>query len=241
MLTDFQVILQDLQGRNTGKTWWLDQSHKRFAFLGTLPESEWQPADTLHQGSLASSLVRTTSTTQTQYELWFTHLSSPMYAWHPNSVNNEEARGLREGIEKREQAMLHTRSVVIGDFNMEPFSESMTTPEYMNAASCVTVAAQNSKAARHQTQIRYFFNPMWTLLGSWRSNRQPGSFYRNDVSASVQWHMIDQVLVRPDLIFSLQAGSPVILASAGKTPLTTPSGAIASISDHLPVLVTLDI
>lgn len=238
---DFQVILTDLQGRNTGKTWWLDQTHKRFAILSTLPQSEWDPEKTLHQGSLPSSLVRTTFGKRTQYEVWFTHLSSPTYSWHPNSLNNEEARDLRLGVEAREQEKLHKRSVVIGDFNMEPFSESMTTPEYMNATPCMTVAATNVKIARRKSEIRYFFNPMWTVLGSWQANRQPGSFYRDDASTSVNWHVIDQVIVRPELIGAIYAGTPMILASAGNTSLTTRDGAIAPISDHLPVLVALDI
>ena len=238
---DFQAILAALQARNTGKTWWLDQTHRRFAILSTLPQSEWDPEDTLHAGSFPSSLVRTTSGKPIQYEIWFTHLSTPAYSWHPNSLNNEEARDLRVGVETREQNKLHKRSVVIGDFNMEPFSQSMTTPQYMNATPCRTLAATNVKIARRKSEIRYFFNPMWTLLGSWQANRQPGSFYRNDATASVNWHVIDQVIVRPELIGAVYSGTPMILANAGMTPLTTREGAIASISDHLPVLVTLDI
>lgn len=238
---DFDSILADLQSRNTGKTWWLKRSFKRFAVLGTLSETEWQPDSLLDEGSLPSTLVRTTTGTPVNYELWFVHLPAPIFVWQPGAISAEAARLLRSGIEARENRLLHTRSIAIGDFNMEPFSEPMVTPAYLNASSCKTIAAKIFKAVGHGKQIRYFFNPMWPLLGTWKNNRQPGSFYQNDKSVSTHWHLIDQVLLRPDLVDVINDGTPVILSNAGSTPLTTSDGAIASVSDHLPVLVTLNI
>ena len=236
---DFPPILADLQSRNTQKTWWLMQVPKRFVFFGTLDANVWQPARGFANGSLASSLVRSP---QEAFEVWFVHGPAPIHVWNPTAILDDTARDLRESIEEREIAVTHTKTIAIGDFNMEPFNVAMVKPKGLNATPCKTIAASNYKQIRKGEKIQYFFNPMWELLGSWQANRQPGTFHtKNDRTSSFAWHLIDQVVVRPVLMNAIQPGTPVILTTAGSTPLTTAAGEIAAVSDHLPVLVSLDI
>lgn len=236
---DFHSILADLNSRSAPKTWWLISVQKRFVFLGTLAANVWQPAQGLAGGSLASSLVRSP---QDVFEIWFVHGPAPIHVWNPTAILDDTARDLRESIEKREDVVKHAKTVAIGDFNMEPFNVAMVKPKGLNATPCKTIAATSYKQIRKGEKIQYFFNPMWEHLGSWQADRQPGSFYaKNDRTSSFAWHLIDQVLVRPALITAVRSGTPTILTRAGGTPLTTASGEIAAVSDHLPVLVSLDI
>jgi len=91
---------------------------------------------------------------------------------------------------------------------------------------------------------RFFYNPMWTLLGD-RSNDSSGSYYY-DSGAPVNyfWNIFDQVLLRPELLARFVPERDIqILKSVNGTRLTNePDGRPnARISDHLPILLNLDL
>lgn len=85
-----------------------------------------------------------------------------------------------------------------------------------------------------------FYNPMWSLFGD---QVGPGASYYWDNAEpdNHHWYMLDQVLLRPSLMnrpYIVQ-----ILDTDGQHSLLTPEG-IASkehLSDHLPILFTLDV
>lgn len=241
---DVPAILQDLQRSTPQKRWWVKQPSgtKRFVLFGTVAEDTVDITQAEIARALPCSLTRVANgATPCLYDIWFVHLSSPMYAWHPQIKSHDEAQFLRQNIEDRELKLKPKGTVAIGDFNMEPFSESMVGTSSLNATPCRHVAKSNYKLLRPGENIPYFFNPMWEHLGSWSSNRQPGTFHRKENSIATQWHIIDHVLIRPSLIESLANQTPRILSQAGNFSLVSIQGEIGKISDHLPVLVTLKI
>ncbi len=91
--------------------------------------------------------------------------------------------------------------------------------------------------------VIFFYNPMWGKMGD-NSQGPPGTYYYNDSSyANLFWHTFDQVIMRPDLLEYFSDESLQVLDSIKGVSLVSPDGIPdTSIgSDHLPILVTLQI
>jgi len=84
---------------------------------------------------------------------------------------------------------------------------------------------------------------MWNLLGDVNSET-PGTFYYyNKEPVNLFWYMLDQVLIRPDLLDNFNAHELKILTSDGVSSFLSedgiPDDRVAS--DHLPLLFKLDL
>lgn len=186
-------------------------------------------------GSVARSLI-----------VCFIHLDSPFGKWQKESNAQSEAREARDRIVEMESKWSVPDSIVLGDLNMDPYEPAMTNGRGMNAAMCKHVAQQNTRkfGPKHSKEVvRLFYNPMWRILGDRTAGNQPGS-YRNsgDKTDAVVWHCIDQVLLRPSLIEKISPGTPFIVTSFGSVNLLSQEGVLNNkISDHLPILVSLDL
>jgi hypothetical protein len=131
-------------------------------------------------------------------------------------------------------------TIIIGDFNMHPFDVGMTDARYLNAVMCRSVASKGSRTVDFKTR-RYYYNPMWNFLGD-QSRSQPASyFYTGSDSNNIHWCSMDQMIIRPSLIDCLVGNGVQILTEAGPKSLTKDKGVPdVSISDHLPILATLN-
>lgn len=145
---------------------------------------------------------------------------------------------LAEEIRRHEKRLANTRTILIGDFNMNPFDKAMNVATGMNAM--MTARCVERKSRKHQRiDYPFFYNPMWGLFGD-RTEGPAGTYHHPSSSkGTFGWNMLDQVLVRPD---ALEWFDDVqILTSAGQTSLQTsldrPNGKIAS--DHFPILLKL--
>ena len=174
------------------------------------------------------------------FYIWFVHLKSPTGSWKSQSVQDREARLLRDAID--EQSIFVNDTVVIGDFNMEPFSPAMVSPDKMNAVMCQKIAKKPPRMLDGD-KCHFFYNPAWKLLGDQTSNNQPGTFYSpSDPGDSTYWHMIDQALIRPNIITHMPVNGFTVLTNFGKTKLLTAKSLIdKNISDHLPISIRLKI
>ena len=136
----------------------------------------------------------------------------------------------------------HTRSVVLGDFNSNPFDSPIAGATGMHAVISREIALSKPRSILSQT-YPYFYNPMWSLYGD-RSGQAPATYYyRGSDVHELYWHMLDQVLVRPSLVAAFDSDSLKIVAIAGNLHFTNPSGVPDDLrfSDHLPVIFQLDL
>jgi hypothetical protein len=240
---DESKLLDKLKNK-TGLMWWSRYSPtKKYLVFGNVDENSVEFPITEIGNAFPCFVSRGSLSQLASYHLWFVHLASPVHQWHPDLLNEQEAMFLRQDILTQELDKKPDGILAMGDFNMEPFSKSMIGTINLNATPCRRVALNDGPVqVRPDLSIPYFFNPMWQLLGSWSSDQQIGTFYRNEKTvSSIRWHIIDHVLVRPSLIKLIQPGSPSILTTTGNTSLVTQTGAISSMSDHLPIATTLDI
>ena len=94
----------------------------------------------------------------------------------PSKVNWEEADQAAESpfysdwIKQAEKQVGHQRTIVIGDFNMNPYEKGMVNASGFNAAMSRSIA-MNRKRVLQGLHYPFFYNPMWSLMG----DLSPGS------------------------------------------------------------------
>jgi Endonuclease/Exonuclease/phosphatase family len=160
------------------------------------------------------------------------------------------ARDLALDIKTIEGDARHSRTILVGDLNMNPFDEGLVSASALHGVMSRDLTVVVTKhQARHRFPV--FYNPMWSCFGDRPSAqlfekdvaRSPGTYYFDNTNdrANHFWQMYDQVLLRPELMNKLTKIE--ILRSDGSEPLVTKNGrprkAVAS--DHLPVYFELDL
>lgn len=130
------------------------------------------------------------------------HFPSRLYA----SVGRQKdiAVHFKKYIEKVERTT-KMDSIVIGDFNMNPFESGMIHPEGFHA-----LPTRNSEERiRFIGGINYrtFYNPSWEKFGDFEiidnlSKLRPGGSYYHENSNDINyyWYVFDQVIIRKSLI-----------------------------------------
>ena len=152
-----------------------------------------------------------------------------------------EFRGLCQNILEEESALGTNRTIVVGDFNQNPFDKEVVYLDTLNAVMDPDVANRVSCQRDGQT-YKYFYNPMWTAYG--RRQAPMGTYYYQEPdSVRYYWHVLDQVLLRPDLIPALSNEMPTIITELGGESLLRANGRPdnSRFSDHLPIALSLNI
>jgi hypothetical protein len=145
-------------------------------------------------------------------------------------------------IRHAEARIGHSRTVVVGDLNMNPFEPGMVAASGLHAVMTRSIALKEERVVQSQRHP-YFYNPMWGRFGD-TTKGPPGTYYhRRSEQVSYFWHMFDQVLVRPGLLPYFQPEEMEVLTTAGPTSFLSSSGKpdprVAS--DHLPLLFRLNL
>lgn len=168
--------------------------------------------------------------------LGLVHLPSKLHAIDEDQLYSTVL--LRNEIEAAETEVGHRNTLVLGDFNMNPYDKGMVFAAAMNAISCLMTAERQSRIVQGQEQ-RFFYNPCWNLLGDF--GETPGTYYHHTPgSLSYYWNTLDQVLMRPTLARSLDKSTFRIVQSVRGNPLISADG-LPSASDHLPITFTANL
>ncbi len=174
-----------------------------------------------------------------QFLLVAVHLGSKMYL-----SETEQALLVNEiirNIARIESEQGHKRSIVIGDFNMNPFEVGMISSETFHATMSSDIATTAGRTVRGHFRD-FFYNPMWNFLGD--DNKPCGTyFYRKSTPNVFQWNLFDQVLIRPDMIAYYDRGGTRIISQIDTENLLNASGTPNKkrFSDHLPIVVKIDL
>jgi hypothetical protein len=167
------------------------------------------------------------------------HLPSKLYFSEASLV--QECCVLARYVESEEQAVGHKRTVLFGDFNVNPFESGVVGAGGLHAVSTRSVAGRGSRIVQNRLHD-FFYNPMWSHFGDSGDN-PPGTYYYDRAEpVNYFWNMYDQVLVRPELLDGFSTGSLRILTTAGPRALLDLHGHPdkASASDHLPIVFGLE-
>ena len=149
------------------------------------------------------------------------------------------AADLADDIRAIEKDVNYERTVLVGDFNMNPFEKGLVARRSFHAMISKPLARTIRRLGR-RAEYPCFYNPMWSCFGD-RPGGPPGTFFFSNTLAPTNhfWNMYDQVLLRPDLIDSLTRLE--VLDSDGQTSLVTKEGRPkkAMFADHLPIVFEL--
>jgi exonuclease III len=168
-----------------------------------------------------------------------THLPSKIY-WDSSS-QVAKCYELSQEIRLAEKQAGHERTILVGDFNMNPFEDGMLSAAGLHAVMSRDIAIRGKRKIQ-SAEYSFFYNPMWSFFGD-LSDGPPGTyFYQRAVDVVCFWNIFDQVLLRPELIPLFRKGDLEILSDGGETSLMRKGVPNRSkFSDHLPILFRLNL
>ncbi|MBS5969510.1 MAG: endonuclease/exonuclease/phosphatase family protein [Clostridium perfringens] len=167
----------------------------------------------------------------------FTHLPSKLYA--KSSDLSGLITSLVQDLERNEKTLNSSNSIIMGDFNINPFEEGMIAAKSAHALPSKLVAKKKKRTVFSQ-EYNTFYNPMWNLFGD--NDGVPGTYYYSASSQEVYfWNIFDQVIIRPDLIDNFDSSSlKIITKTTQKSLLNHKQEPNKEISDHLPIFFTIN-
>ena len=124
---------------------------------------------------------------------------------------------------------------------MNPFEEGLVAADGLHAVMDRYTALKGQRTVQGETR-KFFYNPMWSLLGD-LSNGPPGTYhYSNSGQVCFFWNAFDQVLLRPSLLDCFSDNSIKVITEFNGTNLLSTTGKPdnRNFSDHLPIFVHLN-
>lgn len=167
----------------------------------------------------------------------FVHFPSPLHT--TERERSYAAIRFREDLEATESRFQIDRTIVAGDFNLNPFEPAMLSADAFHSVPSREIASQETRIVQNRRRTM-FYNPMWNFFGD--KEHPPGTYYYRDSGYEcVFWNMFDQVIVRPHLIPHLDLTEIQILTEAGGQSLLDHNGLPnkSTISDHLPLFFSI--
>ncbi|MCW6088166.1 endonuclease/exonuclease/phosphatase family protein [Clostridium sporogenes] len=168
--------------------------------------------------------------------LFVVHLASAMYK--DEEARNNRASSLSRIFEKIEAEVFGEtdyKSIVIGDFNLNPFATGIIGAYGFNATLCLTKAKKKLRTVDGDKKL-FYYNPMWRLMGK---DEVVGGTYFNDsdqTDKSFYWYTFDQVLIRPGILEKFPLEQLKILNMVeGESLLSKHKIDKVKFSDHLPI------
>lgn len=146
---------------------------------------------------------------------------------------------LKEPIESAETLIGHAKTLIIGDFNMNPFEVGIVAADGLHAVMDKQVALKQSRTVMGR-ESRFFYNPMWGRMGD-TSIGPSGTYYYNHGNLCYFWNTFDQVLLRPDLLTFFKDDNLQVITNVGTKNLIAGDAIDHSVSDHLPIMITLEL
>ena len=156
----------------------------------------------------------------------------------PNSDENDRKEVIRDIVDdicEQENELKCRETIVIGDFNCNPFDNEIIQKDSFNAVLYKSLIHQQETVIYHNKRKRRFYNPILHFISE--STQTYGSFYYSSGIAPLYWNSFDQVLVRKELVDKIC--SLEYIKSVNNKNLLKEVKPNSMISDHLPLLVNI--
>ena len=132
----------------------------------------------------------------------------------------------------------HNNTIVVGDFNQNPFESGMIYANYLHSLPSRKVAMRQTRTVQSD-EYKMFYNPMWNLFGD--HDKPPGTYFYSDSNADCFfWNIYDQVILRPCVINSFLLPSLKIVTNTQQGSLIQNDKPNKNISDHLPICFSIE-
>jgi len=160
--------------------------------------------------------------------------------WSIESLNSAAVE-MATDVASVESDLGHDRTMIVGDFNMNPFDTGMVSAHGFHGVMTRTLAGRARRAIQGRDH-KFFYNPMWRLFGAEPPAAAGTHFNWRSEPVAHFWEMYDQVLLRPELAELVAEKDISILFGTRTTSFLKTNGEPDTTgSDHLPILVKLNI
>lgn len=161
------------------------------------------------------------------------HLNCQLYSEH-KEYREILIEQIVYDIQEVEKEIGTENSIVVGDFNINPYDSSCIDARYFHGIPVYNEAKRKSREVAGKKYFM-FYNPMWNFLGDFK---QPyGTYYHNNGTQNTYWNIFDQVIFRPVLRKRFVDKSFKILTETQTKYLLDRNGhPDKNISDHLPII-----
>ncbi len=224
-------LAEFLSSVNNGRYWHSKSESDRIQIFTRLEAMQMTPQFDSADGRLT---IRRLIVPPLEILLAAVHLKSQMY--QSEDAASHEAAAAQNEIAIVEESLNNYHTLLVGDMNMNPFGTGMVAAQAFHGTMTMATARERTVSGR---RYRCFYNPMWGFFGD-RNPGPPGTYFYSASSAiEYHWHIFDQVLLRPDLMRTLEEVE--ILETDGDMTLVNADGRPdpKTGSDHLPILFRL--
>jgi len=147
----------------------------------------------------------------------------------------ETIKRLIVDIEQTEELLKCNNTIVIGDFNANPYDEELLSKFAFNSVLFKAIIEKSELTNPNSLKRKRFYNPILHYISE--DTEMYGSFYHEKEYLTSYWYCLDQVLVRKGLINNInQMKYLKRINTKNLLENTIPNG---KISDHLPLLVKI--
>ncbi|WP_408095622.1 hypothetical protein ACJVC5_11320 [Peredibacter sp. HCB2-198] len=169
----------------------------------------------------------------TSFLLVVLHLPSKL--WATDDDRSIPITAILEALKLHEKNF-YNRTIVLGDFNLNPFSKPMIHAGLLNTTNCKKTVS-NLKRKVAGTQCSYFYNPMWKFFS--KDFDGFGTYYFHGSGAVIfKWNVFDQVILRPEMLKFFDEPSLEVVTTINGIDLVLKNKNIRK-SDHFPITFSL--
>lgn len=162
------------------------------------------------------------------------HLPSQAYPDHEERSKITINRLITD-IRSLEEELGTENTIIVGDFNINPYDNSCVGAPYLHSLPIYADTARKKRTVAGE-EFYMFYNPMWNLFGDFESPH--GTYYYGGSSTNnTFWNIYDQVIIRPGLRKRFVDDSLQIITKIKMVSLLDENGHPDSqFSDHLPIV-----
>lgn len=153
-----------------------------------------------------------------------------------SAIRIETIGRLMNDVKNLEQSSKCNNTIIIGDFNANPYDEELLQMNAFHAVLFKEIIRKSETRTIDNRAYRRLYNPTIHFLSEDTQNY--GSYYYQNGSCTPVWHCLDQILVSKALIDNIK--SLQYIRNIGDKSLINRIAPNRNISDHLPLYVRFD-
>ena len=169
-----------------------------------------------------------------KYIICCVHLQSQILK---NSEGTREItiRKIVRDIINTENAIKSDNTIVIGDFNINPFDHGMIDADQFHSLPFYEVAKKKTRIIADES-FKMFYNPMWRFFRD--INKPYGThYYSGNDKDNIFWNIYYQIIIRPDLRkYFVDEELKIVTETSHCSLLNRNEHPNKNISDHLPII-----
>jgi exonuclease III len=156
-----------------------------------------------------------------------------------DSLREEMLYRFRRDIEKQEELHRCKNTIVIGDYNANPFEKACVSASSMHGIPFREEVERLPNRVIQGEVYEKFYNPTWKFFGN-REIPYTTYHYNNSDMENYYWNAFDQVMIRPDLIkFFNEDEYKIITKTKSHNLMKNGKPNKVNYSDHLPLFCIL--